>query len=408
MADERLSENPGLSDNEAKRDEPDISLIDMLIVLAKYKWLLLGLPFLAAVIAAGFALSIPNIFTAATKILPPQQNQSAGAAILAQLGGGIAGFVGGAGGLKNPNDIYIAMLKSRGVADNIVKQFGLMQLWEIDPKYPSDAYDRLARITTITSAKDGLIVIEVEDKDPKRAAEVANSYVENLVRLTNVLAVTEASQRRLFFERQFAVAKDNLSKAEAVARNALQTGGLVKVDDQGRAMVEVTARLRGQIAVKEVQIGAMRTFAADRNPDLLLAQQELASLKRELAKTEGTDGNKLTTKDLAGHGSDSIRLLRDVKYHEVIFELLAKQYEVAKIEEAKDASTIQVLDRAIAPDRKSKPKRTQIVLLSALACAFILVIWAFAREAFSRARKNPEQARRLDILRNYLWAKRKG
>ena len=407
MADDRLTENPSLRDNKVTGDEAEIGVIDLLIVLAKYKWLILGLPILVAVIAAGITLLIPNSFTAVTKVLPPQQNQSAGAAILAQLGGGIAGLVGGATGLKSPNDIYIAMLKSRTVADNMVKHFGLMDLWEIDPRHPSDAYDRLARVTTITSSKDGLIVVEVEDPDPKRAADIANGYVENLIKLTNVLAVTESSQRRLFFERQFAMARDNLSKAEAAAREALQTGGLVKVDDQGRAMVEVTARLRGQIAVKEVQIGAMRTFAADRNPDLQLAQQELASLKRELARTEGAGGNNASTKDPAGQGSDSLRLLRDVKYNEVIFELLAKQYEVAKIEEAKDASTIQVLDKAVAPDRKSKPKRTQIVLLSALASAFILVIFAFAREAFSRTRENPGQSHRLNILRDHLWSKRK-
>ena len=175
MADDRLTENPSLPHNQPSGDDAGISVVDLLIVLAKYKLLILGLPFLVAVIVAGITLLIPNSYTAITKILPPQQNQSAGAAILAQLGGGIAGLVGGATGLKSPNDIYIAMLKSRTVANNVVKRFGLMELWEIDVKHPSDAYDRLARITTITSGKDGLIVIEVEDADPKRAAELARA-----------------------------------------------------------------------------------------------------------------------------------------------------------------------------------------------------------------------------------------
>jgi hypothetical protein len=147
----------------------------------------------------------------------------------------------------------------------------------------------------------------------------------------------------------------------------------------------------------------MRSFAADRNPDLQLAMQELASLRRELARTEGAGDSKSPLGGLtSGPGADNLALLRNVKYHEVIFELLAKQYEIAKIEEAKDASTIQVLDPAVAPDRKSKPKRTQIVLLSALVTALVLVIWAFANEALLRARDNPEQSSRLETLRKYL------
>jgi len=394
-----MTEPSNLPDNQLTGDDDEISLLDLLVVLAKYKLLILGLPFVVAVIAAGYSLTLPNIYTANTKILPPQQGQSTASAMLAQLGG-IAGLVGGAG--KNPNDVYIAMLKSRAVADNMIQRFGLMKLWGIDIKHPSDAYNVLAGVTKITSEKDGTITIEVDDKDPKRAAELANAYIDELVKFTSVLAVTEASQRRLFFERQFAVAKDNLSNAEAAARQALQTGGLVKVDDQGRAMVEVTARLRGQITVKEVQIGAMRTFAADRNPDLQLAQQELESMKRELAKMEGAGGAKATANGLNGQGTDSLRLLRDVKYHEVIFDLLAKQYELAKIDEAKDSSVIQVMDKAIEPDRKSKPKRSLIVQSYALAALFICILWAFVREGMAKVKADPQQASRLLDLKRYL------
>ena len=391
---------PVIQTNESADDE--ISIFDLLIVLAKHKLLIMGLPFLVAVIAAGYSLTLPDIYTATTKVLPPQQNQSASSAIMAQLGG-LAGFVGGTAG-KGPNDIYIAMLKSRTVADSIIQHFGLMKLWEIDTKHPSDAYKGLAGVTKITSEKDGTITIEVDDKDPKRAADLANAYVDELVKFTGMLAVTEASQRRLFFERQFILAKDNLSKAEAVARQALQTGGLVKVDDQGRAMVEVTARLRGQIAVKDVQIGAMRTFAADLNPDLQLAIQELASLKRQLASIEGTGDIKSATSGPKGQGSDSLLLLRDVKYREVVFELLAKQYEMAKIDEAKDSSIIQVMDKAIQPDRKSKPKRLQIVQISALVALFAGILWAFVREGMTKVIASPQHASRLlELKRYFAW-----
>jgi uncharacterized protein involved in exopolysaccharide biosynthesis len=399
MAGDRMTESSNLPNNQLTGDDGEISLLDLLIVLAKHKKLILGLPFAVAVIAAGYSFSLPDIYTGSTKILPPQQSQSASSALLAQVGG-LAGLVGGGGG-KDSN-IYIAMLKSRTVADNLIQRFGLMQLY--DTKSPAQARKGLEGATNIITGRDGTVIIDVDDKDSKRAADLANAYVDELLKFTNVLAVTEASQRRLFYERQFAQAKEDLAKAEVSARQALQTGGLVKVDEQGRAMVEATGRLRGQITVKEVQIGAMRTFAADRNPDLQLAQQELESMKRELGKIEGA-GAKSAINGPSGQGTDGLRLLREVKYREVIFDLLARQFEMAKIDEAKDSAVIQVMDKAIVPERKSKPVRRNIVLLWTLVAGFFAVLWAFLQEAFARARENPEQSRRLQILRSYLAAK---
>jgi tyrosine-protein kinase Etk/Wzc len=383
----------------------EVSLLDLLIVLAKHKKLILGLPFVVAVIAAGYSLTLPNIFTANTKILPPQ-GQSGASAMLAQLGG-LAGLAGSVAGIKNPNDLYIGMLKSRTVADNLVQRFGLMQIYEA--KYPSQVRQGLAGATNITAGKDGIITIEVDDKDPKRAAELANAYVDELFKLTKVLAVTEASQRRLFFERQFEQARDNLAKAEAAARQALEKGGLVQVEGQGRAILETTARLRGQITVKEVQIGAMRTFATDRNPDLQLVQKELEALKHELARIEGASDSKSgNTRDNNGSGIDSLDLLRNVKYYETIYELLAKQFELAKIDEAKDSAVVQVMDRAIEPDRKSKPFRSLIVLLSALAAGFIVILWAFIRETMAKTASDPQQAVRFQVFKRYLAWRRIG
>ncbi len=381
-------------------DDDEISMLDLLIVLARHKKLVLGFPFVVAVIAAGISLLMPNIYTGTTKILPPQQSQSGTAAMLAQLGG-LAGLAGGVAGIKNPNDLYVGMLKSRTVADNLIQRFDLNTRY--DEKYQSNTRKQLEKLTTFASGKDGIISIEVDDKDPKRAAELANAYVDELFKLTKVLAVTDASQRRLFFERQFEQARDNLTKAEASARQALETGGLVQVEGQGRAIVETTARLRGQITVKEVQIGAMRTFATERNPDLQLAQKELGALKHELARIEGTSGSKAEDpRENNGRGIDSLGLLRNVKYHETIYELLAKQFELAKIDEAKDSAVVQVMDKAIEPDRKSKPKRSLIVLLSALAALFLGILSAFVREGMARAKADPQQAIRLLDLKRYL------
>jgi tyrosine-protein kinase Etk/Wzc len=379
-------------------DDDEISLLDLGIVLAKHKQLIVGLPTLVAVLAIVYALFLPNVYTGTTKILPPQQGQSSASAMLAQLGG-LAGMAGGIAGIKNPSDMYIGMFKSRTVLDSMVQRFDLMNYYAT--KFPSQARAALEGSTKISAGKDGIISIEVDDKDPKRAAEMANGYIEELRKLTKVLAVTEASQRRLFFEQQFNQAKDNLAKAEIVARQALDKGGLSNVDAQGRALIETTARLRGQISVKEVQIGAMRGYAAERNPDLIKAQQELAALKNQLIQIEGSSGDRQVSNG-QGSGLDNLRLLRDLKYYETIYEMLAKQFEMAKIDEAKDSTLIQVLDVAIEPDHKSKPKRAMIVILATLAAGFIGILAAFIREALAKAGQDPVTAQRLQTLRQYL------
>ncbi len=394
MADQDLA-----SASKAASDEDEINLLDLLIVLAKHKFLVLGLPAAAAVISLVVALLLPNYYTATTKILPPQQTQAT-SSVLAQLGS-LAGLAGGAAtsALKNPNDLYVGMLKSRTVADNLIQRFDLNKLY--DQTYQSLTRKRLEQETIITAGKDGIITVQVDDKDPKRAAELANGYVDELFKLTRVIAVTEASQRRLFFERQLELAKDNLARSEASTRLALQKGGLVLVEGQGRVMAETSARLRAEITVKEIQIGAMRMFASDQNPELQRTQQQLEVLRRELSRIEGTSGARTAVQDDVNvKGIDNLRLLRDMKYNEVTYELLAKQYELAKIDEAKDSAIIQVMDRAIEPDRKSKPARSLIVLLSTLVTGLITVLGAFLLEA---SRKNdPRSAERWQTLKRYL------
>jgi len=235
----------------------------------------------------------------------------------------LGGLAGGALGVRNPNDLYVGMLKSRTIADNLISRFDLGKVY--DESRLSDARKRLEKDTLIAAGKEGIITVEVDDRDPKRAAELANAYVDELMKLTRVLAVTEASQRRLFFEQQLLQAKDNLTAAEIAARKGLQKGGLAQVDAQGRSMIEVTARLRAQVSVKEVQIGAMRTFAAEGNPELQRTQQELEALKRELSRVEGSSTfTAIGRRDDTGNsGLDNLGRLRDVKYYEFLYELLA-------------------------------------------------------------------------------------
>jgi tyrosine-protein kinase Etk/Wzc len=389
----------------APKGEHENDLLDLAIVLAKHKRLVLGAPLVAAVVAAIISLLLPSIYTGSTRILPPQQSASAASALLSQLSGavagGLAGAAGSALGIKSPNDLYVGMLKSRTVADNLIARFDLNKLY--GSELQSNTRKTLEGKTTVVAGRDGIITIEVDDKDPKRAADLANAYVDELLKLTKVLAVTEASQRRLFFERQLLQAKDNLTAAEITARQGLQKGGIAQVDAQGRSMIEVTARLRAQISVKEVQIGSMRTFAAEGNPELQRTQQELEALRRELGRVEGSSPMAIGGREkLDNSGLSNLSRLRDVKYYEFLYELLAKQYELARIDEAKDATIVQVMDKAIEPDRKSKPRRTLIVLVSTLLTLIGSVLWAFIREAAIRAKTDPGKALQLDTLRNHL------
>ena len=380
-------------------DSAELGLIDVLIVLAKHKKKIILLPLVAAVIAAGVSMVLPNVSHATTKVLPPQQAQSGAASLLSQLGG-LGGIVAGGAGIKSPNEMYVSMLRSRTVADRLIAKHELKKVYETESS--ERARKALADNTLVTSGKDGLITVEVDDKDPKRAAQLANGYVAELMNLTNTLAITEASKRRMFFQQQLEQAKNNLAKAEMTLKGALEKGGVVSVDIESRAMVEMIGRLRAQISAKEIELGSMEAFVTTSNPEYRRAQQELSSLRSELSKLE--NGRP----DLAGSGStneaglENIRVLREVKYNQMLYELLAKQYEAARLEEAKDPSIVQVLDPAVEPEMRSKPKRAMIVLLSGAAALLLAMAWAAIAEMRERIMRSAEASAQWRRLAGYL------
>ena len=368
-------------------DSYEINLLDLVAVLAKRKWLILGLTALIALSAAAFSLLLPDIFVANAKILPPQQSRSSGAGALLQQ---ISGLGTGSGG---GSAVYIAMLKSRTIGDKLAQRFPQGKSGEASRPWEA----------VFSTDKEGLIVIEVSDTDPKRAAALANAYVEELGNLSKVIAVTAAAQSRLFLEQQVAQAKENLAKAEGAAKQAMERGGLVKVDIQASSLASASGNLRARIIVREVEMGAMRNVAGDRNPELQRIQYDIDSMKRELAKMEGDSGlSGAPAGKMSAQAMESVRLLREVKLNEVLFELLAKQYEMAKIDEAKDSSVMQVLDPAVVPAGKTKPRRSLIVVAAALVGLVVAILWALASEALARVRNDPSKSARLDDIRRYL------
>jgi tyrosine-protein kinase Etk/Wzc len=401
----------GMGETDANNNEIDI--LDLLIVLAKRKWLIVKVTLGAAVIAAIISLLIPNRYTATATIMPPQQTQSTSAMLMSQLAGSglgsLASLAGKDLGLKNPNDLYIGMLKSRTVEDAIIAKFDFQKVYR--EKRLSDARKELEKAAEVNSGKDGLINISFEDKDPKRSAEVANAYVDELRILTQHLAVTEASQRRLFFEQQLQQAKDDLADAEVALKETQQKTGMIQLDSQSKAMIEAVGRIRAQISAKEVQLQAMGSFATEQNPDYVMARQELAGLRVQLAKFEqqpSDSGDPLVaTGKIPAIGLEYVRRFREVKYREAIFELLAKQYEAAKLDEAKEAAVIQVVDPAVMPDRKSSPKRALIVAGAFLCGLFVGILWAFCAEALSCIIEDGRMRNQFSRLRTHLGLNRR-
>lgn len=392
----------------ASRTEEYFSLLDLLIAVAQHKRRLMLAPLIAGVLVYALTFAVPNIYTGTVQILPPQ-SQSGASALLGQLGGALGGLASGALGSKTSNETYIGMLGSRTVSDEMIKRFDLARVYETH--YPSDTRRALKNATTFTNSRDGMIIIEVDDKDPKRAADMANAYASSLQHLTQTLAVTEAARRRLFFENQLDQTKSLLTDAEVALRETQEKTGMIQLSGQAQGTIEAAANLKAMIASKEVALRAMRSFATQNNPEYQRAEQELAGLRAQLSKVE--------TGPNAGHGDIAIatakmpavaleyaRRMRDVKYYETLFEELAKQVELAKIDEAKDNAMVQVLDPAVVPDKKSKPRRALIVLITMLTVLVLTFCWVVLHEVVTSSKSDPEMAERLEQLRrNLRWRK---
>jgi len=347
--------------------------LDLLILLSRRKRIILQTTLSAALLAAIGSALLPNRYAATANILPPQQSQSLAASMIGQLGsfGAMGALAQKDLGLKNPNDLYVGMLRSRTSEDALIRRFDLLRVYH-DTKM-SDARRDLEDASSIILAKEGFVSISVEDRDRHRAPQI------------------------------------DLANAEQALKETEQKTGVIQLDGQAKAIIEAVARLRASVAAKEVQLHAMRLFSTEQNPDVELREQELSGLRAELSQLEKRSGVADDAQVSAGNvpagnvpeaGLLYVRKLRDVKYAETIFELLARQYEAAKLDEAKTAAVIQVLDPAIEPDRKSSPQRAWIVAVASLLGFLGSVGYVFLAEAFARMRTNPDVGDRFRLLKS--------
>ncbi len=337
----------------------------------------------------------PASYQAAASFVSAQQ-PSAGSAALQQLGG-LASLATGAGGLKKSEDLYAALLKADSVQDSIIESFSLIKRYKVD--LVEEARRKLAGRTSVYVDKSGLVKIAVIDRDPATAAEMANAYVEVLKRSLSTIAVSEAKQRREFLEARLLEAKSALADAEVHMRRTQERTGLVAVEKQGEALIRTTAELRAQLASREVQMGAMRTYVTPQNVEMQRLASEIAGLKRQLQQAEsGSARNGIDvlppTAKLPESGMEYIRALRDVKFNEAVFEVLARQYEVARLDEARGGAQLQQIDVARAPTERSGPPRTVIALASTVLGAAAGVALLFSRRLLGALRAGAP-ARRL-------------
>jgi tyrosine-protein kinase Etk/Wzc len=390
-----------------------VSIIEVLTQLARRK-LFIAKVTGAAVLAGGIlSFLLPVRYTAITTIMPPQQTPSSAALLMNQLTssgtGALAAATGMGLGIRTaPNDIYLGLLKSRPIADAIIQKFNLVVVYR--SRDMTAARKKLENNTQIGTENSGFISVSVTDRDRNRSADLANCYTEQLRVLTKTLAVTEASQRRLFYESQLKEAKEALVAAEMNFQQIQQNKGMVQLDAQAKAMIEGLAALRAKAAAQEVEVQALRSYSTDRNPDVQMAERELSSLRTEIAHMEQSSHSSgftdLGMKDVPGAALGYLTAQHEVLYRQTLFDLLIKQYDAAKLDEAKEAAVIQVVEPAIPPDHKSSPKRMLILLLTTIGGFFASCFLAMIQWWKELSDSEPEFSRQLRELKSALSLKR--
>lgn len=338
---------------------PVTGVVDFWSVIRGNLKLLILLPCMAAAMAIALSFLITPTYMAKTVLLPPQQQQNNGVAMLQSLGG-LAGLAGASANIKNFADQYVSLLQSNIVSDRILEKYKFNEIYKKDTKQGlRDELNSNLRITI--GKKDGLMTIEFEDADKTLAASVANEYVNQLRRITSELAITDAQQRRLFYENQLHQTKDKLNAAQKELQSSGINQGVMRAEP--RSAVESYWQLKAQITSAEVRLQELRTTFTDSSPEVKRLIRSIDALKAQMQKVEGADVNE--------PGSEYLSKYREFKYQEALFDMFAKQFEIAKLDEAKEGPLIQVVDIASPPERKNRPKRGVLALIAALAAELL-------------------------------------
>lgn len=389
----------------------EFSALDILLALGSHRRMIWRVTAIFGLAGLLLAWLVRPSYTAQTVVLPPEQHSSMAANMMSELSslGAMSGLVNGGLGLKNQVDLYVALFKSQTIENALVKQFDLQR--EYKAKYLSRARKDLEAHTTIKAdIKSNLITITFRDHDPQRAAAIARAYVDQYRSLSQGLAIGEAAQRREFFQNQMVQAKNNLAEAEEALVQTEQKTGFVALDSQERTLIESAAALKAQITVKQAQIQSMQAYATPSNPQLIEAQRNLAALQDELNKMGGggdTIGKEFIVPQtkVPKEGMEYVRRLRDVKYYTTIFDILARQFEAAKLDEAREGQLVQMVDPPLVPDRKSSPNRILWTILALFAGFVVSTFLALSQEVLRWMHHDPDTDRKMTAVRR-MWMPR--
>lgn len=367
-----------------QNNQQEMNLLELLHILVKRKILIVAVTSVAAFVSLAYSLSLPNIYSATAKILPPQKEGGGGlSALLGQAGAGLAGLA--TGNLSGGADLYVGILKSRSVGDAVIKRLNLAQIYK--KKSVAETRGALAAAVKFEAGKDGIISITSEDKDPKLTAQLANAFVEEMERTTIRLNLSKAGSERVFLEKRLELVTKDLKAAEETLKQYSQSNKIVQVEEQAKASIEGIARLRADLAAREVQLSVLRSKQTEESPEVKAMVSGINRVKSEIARLSGSNGGSQgipSFGDVPGVGLEYARRMRELKTQEAIFEQLTKQYEMAKLSEAKDSSSFQVLDEAVVPIYKSRPARAMIIITMTAAAFAVAVVIAFVLEFLER------------------------
>ncbi len=392
--------NPPVNSNTLS-EESEINLLDLLLVLARRWKLIVSVPCAVAIISALYSLSIPNIYTAKAMILASEDQTGGMMSQMAAQMGGLAPLAGGGFGAPTKTDLYISLLKSETVKDQIIDRYNLMSFYKA--KFRTDLYASLGGAVIITAGKkDGIITIAVNNKAPKTAAIFANAYVEELGKLLVRLNVTGAGKNRLYLEERLTKARADLATAEDSLKSFQTKNKVVAATDQAKSTLESVALLRARLNAEEVRLATLRQQYSDASQPVKSARTAISALNSQIDRMEGSSsgGSIPGVGSIPQLGQEYMRLMREFKIQENLVELLAKQYESTKLSEAKGHPPFQVLQKAKTPERKSKPKRSRIVILSAVTTFFLMIFAVFLHEYVQKINDGDRQ--RLQELRRLL------
>lgn len=364
------------------QSDESINLFDYLVLLLKHKELIIKTTLAVMLVTAIVSFAIPPLYLAETKVLPPSSGSSSMASLMASQIAGL-GITSSSLGIKTATDLYVSLLRTRGVLDYVIDNQKLQEYYRGKSRNSIRSL-LLNNLNVYAEDGSGILIVGFKHRDPQKAAELANAFVEGLQNLNNHLAVTEASQRRLFFEEQLKGAKETLIASEDALKSFQQRTGTIKIDDEAKAVINTVAEMRAKISAKEVQLRVMRTYATPENPDILRLQDETQALKEELRKAESRtrmDGDPVPNVGrISSLSTEYLRRMRDFKYNESLYEILLKQYEAAKMDESRDATIIQVVEKAEPPDSKVSPKRKELISRMGVAAFLVMVLFVLLRE----------------------------